>query len=247
MIRGYDSIAENESILLDLPFYEGTGVITQDQAKPHHPITLIDPGGGSFTWTSLASGLMALEFGTAGYGVTDGVYLDCSAANSADLDFTSGDFSIGCWIKWTTGTQSQMIIGRYGVNLDGWEVYLNVSGGLNTVSQRHSHVSLTPNTNSNCYSTGWTPGTWFLLGISRLGSSLYPQHYQNAHRIGMVYETSGMLDPDTCNRDLTIGCRYTKDANWYKGLMWRPRVWNVALSQANWKAIFESERDYFGV
>lgn len=247
-VRSYDKVPENDSILLDLPFRAGIGTKTLDHAKSHHPMAMNDPGGGSFVWTTLASGLMVLEFTTIGGGATDGVYLDGPAADTADLDFTTGDFSIGCWIKWdSTGGWSEIIIGRYGVDLDGWEVYLDVSGGRNTVSQRHSHVSLAPNTNSNCFSVGWIPGIWAMLGISRKGSSLYPKHYRNGAELTMAYEASGMLDPDTCNRDLTIGCRYTKDANWYKGQMWRPRIWDRALPPLEWQNMFARERDYFGV
>lgn len=246
-VRGYDNIAENKGLLLDLPFYEGIRAITKDQAKPHHPIALNDPGGGSFVWTTLASGIMVLEFVTTGGGAGQGVYLESLAADTADLDFISGDYSIGCWINWTWDGQSLIIIGKYGVDLDGWEIYLDESGGRNTVSQRHSHNSLAPNTNSNCYSTGWTPGVWTFLGISRIGGNLYPQHYRNGNFIAMHYEASGMLDPDTCNRDLVIGTRFTKDANWYKGQMWRPRIWNRALSASEWKKIFEAERDWVGV
>jgi len=247
-LNSYDSVIENDSILLDLPYREGIGTETKDHAKPHHAVTMHDPGGGSFTWTSLASGVMALEFVTVGGGGVDGVYLQSLAADTVDLDFTAGDFSISAWIKWdSTGGWSEIIMGRYGVNLDGWEVYLDISGGLNTVSQRHNHASLNPNFNSNCYSTGWTPGEWAFLGISRIGGDLYPKHYRNGNVLEMSYEVSGMLDPDTCNRDLTIGCRYTKDANWFKGFQYRPRIWNRALSQQEWQAIFNRERDYFGI
>ena len=245
--RSYDDIAENALILLDLPFREGAGILTKDHAKPHHPITLNDPGGGSFVWTTLASGIMVLEFVTVGGGAADGVYLNSLAADTIDLDFTLGDFSIGCWINWAWNGNSSIIIGRYGVNLDGWEIYLDESGGRNTVSQRHNHNSLAPNTNSNCYSCGWTPGIWMLLGISRIGGNLYPQHYRNGNFIAMHYAASGMLDPDTCNRDLVIGTRYTKNTNWYKGQMWRPRVWDRALSASEWKKIFESERSWLGI
>jgi len=244
----YDKIPENEDILLDLPFREGTGTVTMDVAKPHHPVTLNDPGGGSFVWTSLPSGLMVMEFVTVGGGVGDGVYLGCDTAETVDLDFTSGDYSVSAWINWdSAGGQSEIIIGRYAVNVSGWEVYLNISGGRNTISQRHSHASLAPNTNSNCFSTGWTPGTWAFFGASRTGGNLYPVHYRNGVPLTMEYEASGMLDPDTCNRDLTIGSRFTKDANWYKGLMWRPRAWPRALTETEWMNLFKYERDWFGV
>ena len=245
---GYDKIPENEDILLDLPYREGVGAVTMDVAKPHHPVSMHDPGGGSFVWTSLPSGLMVLEFVTVGGGPGDGVYLECDSTETADLDFTSGDFSVSAWINWnSTFGYSEIIFGRYGVDLDGWEFYLDISGGRNTISQRHHHNSLAPNRNSNCFSIGWTPGTWAFFGASRTGGDLYPVHYRNGVALTMAYETSGMLDPDTCNRDLTIGSRFTKDANWYKGLMWRPRVWPRALSAAEWLELFTIERDWFGI
>ena len=249
MTMGYDNIPENDGILLDLPFYEGGPTVTRDQGKPHHDgVDYTDPGLGSFSWAAEASGLMVIEFITIGGGPGDGVYLDLPAADCADLDFTAGDFSVGVWINWnSTFGYSEIIIGRYGVDLDGWELYLDVSGGLNTVSQRHHHNSLRPNRNSNCYSTGWTPGTWAFLGVSRTGGNLYPVHHRNGVPLTMSYQVSGMLDPDTCNRDLVIGCRFTKDANWYKGKMWRPRVWNRAVTAAEWLIMFEKERDWFGV
>jgi len=147
--RSYDKVPENDSILLDLPYREGSGMETFDHAKPHHrPIGMHDPGTGSFIWTTLGTGLMALEFVTTGGGAVAGVYLDAAAADTADLDFTTGAFSLGCWVKWTWNGYSSIVIGRYGVDLDGWEIYFDISGGRNTLSQRHHHASLTPNLNS---------------------------------------------------------------------------------------------------
>lgn len=251
MVKHYDSISINENILLDLPFREGVGTITQDVAKPHHPLTMYDPGGGSFVWGNEASGCPTLEFVAVGRGDTDGVYLSCPAADTVDLDFTAGDYSIACWIKWTDIGDSSIIIGRYWITApstfeDGWEIYLDESAGRNTVSQRHSHASLAPNTNSNCYSVGWTPGTWYLLGISRTGGNLYPIHYRNGVPLTMAYSAAGMLDPDTCNRDLVIGTRCTKDANWFWGKHGKAlRVWGRALSADEHKYIYELERGQF--
>ncbi len=244
-----DKVDINYGLLLSLPFEEGVGALVHDIAKANHLCTMHDPGGGSFTWENEpVSGRPTLKFTAVGGGPADGVYLDCPAADTADLNFIAGDYSLACWINWdSTGGWSEIIMGRYGVDLDGWEIYLDISGGQNTVSQRHHHSSLAPNNNSNCYSIGWTPGTWYLLGISRIGGNLYPVHYQNGEPLTMTYEASGMLDPDTCNRDLVIGCRFTKDANWYRNLMWNPRVWNRVLSEEEWNFLFELERPWFGV
>jgi len=234
-VRSYDKLSINEDILLDLPFNEGSGAITGDIAKPHHTFDL----NNAPTWTSLVSGRGVLTFD----GATE--YLDASAASTADMDFTSGDYSVGVWINWTDvgGGLSQIVIGRYGVDLDGWEIYLTEGGGFNYLTQRHHHATLAPNTRDGCYSTGWAQSTWFLLGISRSG--LYPVHYRNGVALAMSYEATGMLDPDTCNRDMVIGTRYTKDANWYQNMMWRPRMWSRVLSADEWMEIYDEESGWF--
>ena len=244
---GYDKIPVNEDILLDLPLREGIGTVTMDVAKPHHPITMHDPGGGSFVWTSLPSGLMVMDFVTVGGGNLDGVYMDSPGAETADLNFIAGAYSLSAWINWTSNVWSTMIMCRNVTLVSGWEVYLNLSGGRNTVSQRNSHSSIVGNTDSNCFSVGWTPGTWAFLGISREAGNLYPMHYRNGVPLSMSYEDSGMLDSDTCASGLVVGARFTKDANWYKGLMWRPRAWNRALTETEWMNIFTAERDWFGI
>jgi len=248
--RGFDNAQVAHGLALSLPFDEGVGLLAHDRAKPHHLLTQHDLGGGSFTWTNLGSGLPYLQFAAVGGGATDGVYLDCPWSDTVDLNFTTGDFSVGGWINWdSTGGWSEVVIGRYGVDIDGWELYMDISGHLpvgNTLSQRHHHASLTPNVNSDCFSTGWTPGTWHFFGVSRVGGDLYPVHYRNGEPLVMSYETSGMLDPDTAKRDLVVGCRYTKDANWYRNGMKGLRVWpGRALSEADWKYIFVTESHWF--
>ena len=243
--KGYDNKPENASILLDLPFYEGVGMITNDQAKPHHPMTMKDPGTGSFSWDALPSGLGVLTFVTTGGGPAAGVHLDSPAADTADLNFRGGDYSIGGWTKWQSDGFSEIVIGRYGTDLDGWDCFFNA--GSFSLSLRHNHASRGPNFSSQCFSSPWGVGVWNFFGISRLGASLYPLMYKNGVAITMSYEATGMLDPDTCNRDLVVGCRNTKDANWFKGSMWGLRVWNRALSAANWRRIFKKERAWFGV
>ena len=87
---GYDKIVEHEDILLDLPFYEASGVLTHDQAKPHHqPVTLINTP----TWETIGSGLCVLTF--------DGVNerFELAGANCADLDFIGGDYSLCAWLN----------------------------------------------------------------------------------------------------------------------------------------------------
>jgi len=229
MSISFDNLAVNRNLLLGLPFGEGAGVITQDMAKPNRLVTMTDPGGGSFVWGNLATGIPYLQFVAVGGGAADGVYLSCPAADTVDLNFTSGDYSIGGWINWdSTGGDSEYIIGRGVVETDGWDCYLAISGGRNTLSHRHAHATGgAGNLKSECFSTGWTPGTWHFFGISRSG--LYPLHYRDAVSLEMDYGAGTMLDPDTALRDLVIGARNSKDDHWYRGYMWNIRVWDRAL------------------
>lgn len=253
----YDNLELNKHIVLDLPFREGIGAITQDIAKPHHPLTFRDPGGGSFAWGSLATGAPYLEFVTVGFGATDGVYLDCPAASTLDLDFTSEDYSVGAWIyhEDTGHFHPKILIGRYAVDSvpvtygDGWEIYLerNVGLGIDYLEQRHHHFSLAPNHRTGCYSVGWATGRWDFMGISchKEAGASYPQHYRNAVPLDMSYVAGGILNPDTANRDLVIGARFTKESNWYKGKVRRLRLWRKALSLDEWKILYELEKGWF--
>jgi len=240
---GYDNIPENENILLDLPFYEGGKIVTRDQAKPHHDgVNFQDPGGGSFSFAAEASGLTVPEFVTVGGGGTDGVYLDLDDALCADLDFTAGDYSLGVWVNWAVGaTSSSIVMGRYVLNNNGWELYLTDYGGNLSLTLRHHHSGGFSERTGN-FSLGWAHNVWTLIGVSRSGADA--AHFRN----GAVVPTTGSFeDPETCSQDLVIGCRYTKNADWFKGKMWRPRIWNEALTAIDWFNIFDKERDLFGV
>jgi hypothetical protein len=232
-MKSYDYIAENEDILLDLPLREGVGTITTDHAKPHHPVTFANAP----TWTAEASGLGVLSF--------DGVnqYGQITAAKSADLDFTSGDYSIGAWFYYDTNTiLSQLIAGKYELNVSGWELYTTESGSLRYLSLRHHHAGGTL-TRSSAYSLGWEFLNWWFMGVSRSGADC--QMYRNGAAIETV---SALEDPESsAAKDVVIGTRYTKDTNFLKGKLWRPRIWSRALSADEWATIFEKERDFFGV
>ena len=236
MAIGYDDIPEMEDILLDLQLREGSGAVTHDWAKPHHEeITLVNTP----TWTSLASGENVLALN----GTNE--YLQALAADTADLDFTSGDYSISMWVKITDTATSEILIGRYGVSLDGWELYWTKVGAIRYLTMRHHHASLAPSVRTACYSVGWTEGIWYHLVITRSGA--YPLHYRNGVAVDTTYDVAGVSDPDTCNRDLVIGTRYTKDANWFKGQLDTIRVWDRALASTEPASLFERDRDLYGV
>lgn len=237
-MKSYDSIPENVDLLLDLPFREGTGAITTDIAKPHHKADLKNTP----IWDILASGLGVLTF--------DGVneYAEIPAADSADLDFTSGDYSVGGWFYRNYTGNTEIFIAKYQLDVSGWEIYVTDAApgpAGDYLTLRHHHAGGTA-TRTACYSLGWPISVWHFLGISR--SSGYPKMFRNGEGVDVVYAVGGLEDPETAiAKDTVIGTRFTKDTNFWDGSLYRPRVWSRALEPAEWKNIFERERALFGV
>lgn len=237
---GFDKKSINHELLLGLPFREGINTLVFDRAKPHHRMTQHDPGGGSFVWGNLVTGCPYLQFiMAAAGGVTDGVYLECPAADTIDLNFTTGDYSIGGWFNWTSGTMSQMVAGRYVLDNNGWELYLYDDPNY-YLSVRHNHAGGAA-VRSGAYSPGWIQNTWHFMGISRIGGG-QAVFYRNGLPLPTV---STLEDPETCNQDLVIGARFTRDSNWFNGMMWNLRIWGRNLAAEEWRFIYNCERHWF--
>lgn len=228
----YDDINVNEDILLDLPFREGTGSITQDIAKPHHPVTLV----GAPTWTPLASNLMTLNFD----GTTQ--YLECPGADCADLDLTNDVYSIWGWFNWTILDDAQIIIGRYEVDDSGWELYLYRTGSLNL---RHHHAGTIVDgwPRSAAYSMGWTPGVDWFFGVVRLGNMV--AMVRNGIQQTVLSSTGGIRNAETCTEDLVVGTRFTKNDNFFNGMMWRPRVASGLVTPTRFNQVYDREGVWF--
>lgn len=251
MTIGYDKVAVNHEMLLSLPFTEGTGAITHDISKAHHILTQhVSGGAGAFNWGNIVSGYPYIEFVRVD---PDGAYLDCSNADTVDLEFTSGDYSVACWVNHrdTGHFKPKILVGRYEVDVGGWEVYIEsdtvLSPDVHYLNHRHHHATLgAGNLRDGCYSVGWTPDTgWSLIGISRSG--LYPQHYRNGLPLTMSYGANGMRDPDVSTSDLVIGARYSKNQDWLYGDISCLRVWGRELSASEFMFIFEHEKHWYGM
>ncbi len=228
----YDKISYNRRMLLDLPFREGIGIVTQDVAKPHHPVTLV----GAPTWAALDSGKMALTLG----GVGSGDYAQCLNAVCADLGFTSSDFSIGGWFTWEdTAEDSQILIGRYEVSVGGIEVYLTEVGALRYLTLRLHHAG-GATVRTAAYSLGWEYSTLAHFGISKIVNTAY--FYRNGEPVTTVSDV--LIDPEATTQDLVIGVRYTKDANFLKGRLPRLFVAGEGLSAADWKSMYKNQVGY---
>ena len=233
---GYDNLAINHQILLDLPFREGVGTITRDVAKPHHQdVDLINTP----TWESLVSGLGVIDLN----GTNE--YLQLLAASSADLDFTSEDYSLGGWVYFRVGgANDKTPMSRFLLSNNGWELYHYTNEIL---TLRHHHAA-GATTRTAAYSENWTFGKWWFMGVSRSGASA--QFYRGDASGLVVLPTTisagGLIDPEACVQNLYIG-RDTTGVNLHNGKLWRPRAWGRALPESDWLQIFNYERHWFGV
>lgn len=227
----YDNRAIYQEIVLDLPFREGAGAITHSVAKTHPEVRLINTP----TWTALDSGLMVPVLN----GTTE--YIEADAADTTNLDFTSGDYSLGGWFQWGDSVHdSQILIARYEVSDNGWELYLTEAGALRYLSLRHHHAAgLT--TRTGAFSLGWAYDTPWFFGVSRSGTSA--QFYRNG--VAVTTTSDVLIDPETSAQDLVIGVRYTKDSNYLNGWPWRLRAWPKALTALDWRALYELEKGWF--
>jgi hypothetical protein len=235
---------------LDLPFTEGGGTATYDITKAHHPLII----AGAPTWASIPLlNTPVLTFNGEGPpGVGD--YLSSAAATTQDLNFT-GDYSLSCWINPGNLFDSGIIIGRYRLDTDGWELYATSASlqGYLTLRHHNSWFEYWPDYRTGCYSAGWFTG-WQHMGISRSGP--FPVMYRNGVALEMTYgwntahDFFGMRDPLSINpaiQDLVIGSRFTKNATFFKGQLKNIRAWNRSLLASEWTLLFEMERHEFGV
>ena len=222
-----------QSLKLGPLFNEQVGLLAHDRARPHHALTL---NGTPPTWEVLPSGFQCLRFD----GAND--YLDAPAADTTDLNFTLQDYTLAAWINWENGQDSQVVMGRYEVDVSGWELYLYQDPSWYLTLRQHHAGGAAIRT--ACYSGGWVQNTWHFMCVTKSGPSA--QFYRN----GVALEATcngGLTDPETCDRDLVLGIRFTKDANWYKGFMGSPRVWDRALSVREIRMLFNCERSWVGV
>jgi len=234
---GYDNLAINHQILLDLPFREATGAITHDVAKPHHrDVDLINAP----TWESLVSGLGVIDL--------DGVdqYLQLLAASCVDLDFTSEDYSLGEWVLFRAGgADDKTLMGRFLVSNNGWELYHYPTN--HSITLRHHHAT-GATTRTGAYSLNWTYNKWWFMGVSRSGASaqFYRGDASGLVALPTTITPGGLIDPENCGQNLYIGNDPT-NTNLHNGKLWRPRAWGDSLSMADWTKIFEYEKHWFGM
>jgi hypothetical protein len=239
MSKGYDNLPILNGCLLDLPLIEGTGgnhiAGVHDIARAgvlDKTMTLHGPP----TWAQVAlSNTPVMVF--------DGAqYLECSNANSADLDFDGAgeDFSGVCWIYPTTLVGSfRTIIDREVSAVSGWCLGVWATGELNLMTMTGA-----PGFDSSYSAVGnIVINAWALAGFTRIGASV--RIFKNGADVTSIADVHGATIP-TSAALLRIGIDNAGAQGWI-GSLKRPRVWNRQLSAAEMAEIFAMERGLFGV
>jgi hypothetical protein len=227
---GYDYWRPNQALLLDLQFRETMGTVTRDWAKPYHdPATLV----GAPAWTLLGNDLTHLSFNLAN---PDRIVI--AAAASVDLDFTSGAFSGAAWIAPAAYGNCYLMHKSSAGN--GWAFWISAAAPyLNFTTEQAGPVYQTTDGGANLLLSAWQ-----FVGFTRSGAT--GRVCLNGHDVTATPATH--INPaSAAAADFYIGTTVGAGSGWYDGLMWRPRVWGRALAAWEMLAIYEAERDLFGV
>lgn len=229
MPLGYDNYRPNQQLLLDLQFRETTGTITHDWAKPYHtPATLT----GTPAWTTLGSDLTYLAFDS-----TNPDYLSIPAADTADLDFTTGDFSGAAWFY--PDTHGERYIFNKGTNVTGWAFGIRAGTWEMLLFTRQAGPTLQVS-----YSVPVVASTWQFVGFSRAGASC--RLYVNGRDRTTTPGTH--VDPaSSAAQNFYVGCSNLAGSAWIDGNLWRPRVWDRAVTAGEMLTLYNAERDLFDV
>lgn len=235
MAIGYDSISLNYQQSLAITMRENIGVLAHDVARPaatlNHTMTL---NGATIAWASLA--LSNLSYITFNPATPD--WLDCSAVNTADLDFTTGDFSLAAWICLSDLTANRSLICRGFLDTDGYYIQVLINGSLFFITNQAAASQITTSAAGDI-----VINTWYLVGVSRSGAGALL--YVNGVDVTAVPGVH--IDPLTSARELHIGIYDNEVGSPWAGNMWNPRVWERALSGEEWRRLFTLERGLFGV
>ena len=230
MAKGYDNYRPYQMMVLDLQFRETTGTVTRDWAKTYHdPATLI----GTPTWAVVGNDLTYLSFDPNN---PDRVVI--LAAASTALNFTTGSFSGAAWIYPDAyGNRYMMDKSSATAGWGFWVVGTSPYLGFTTANAG-------PATQTTYGGANLQLSAWQLVGFTRSGATA--RIFHNGRDATVTPATH--INPATAAAiDYYIGTDVGAGAGWYDGRMWRPRVWKRALAAWEFLAMYEAERDLFGV
>jgi hypothetical protein len=227
---GSDNYRPNQGLLLDLQFRETTGVLTADWAKPYHAGATLT---GTPTWAVLGNDLSYLSFDP---GNPDRIII--AAANCTDLGFTSGSFSGVMWIY--PDVYGNRYLYDKSSATAGWAFW--VAGVSPYIAFTTANAG--PATQTTFGAAGLQLAAWQMVGFTRTGATA--KIYLNG-RDRTTTPATHINPAASAAIDLTLGTIDGGGAGWYDGRMWRPRIFNRVLAAWEMLALFDGERDLFGV
>lgn len=237
MTKGYDNLPMFYQTVLDIPLFEGVGLVAHDISRA--PATALDKTMTIHVappWMQLPlSGISFLDCDA-----TNPDFLDLAQAESTDMDFTAGAFSLLGWFYFLDITLGPMLFCRGVLNVDGW--YMNVlnDGSIRVYTNQAGDFQF-----SSTAAGAVVINTWYMIAATRLTDSV--RIYVNGID---VTDTAGThTNPLTANRELHIGCYDDELSNGLHGYLAHPgpRIWSRQLSATEIAQIFRMERGLFGV
>ena len=228
MPRGYDNYRPNQALVLDLQFREYTGAATLDYAKGYRtPLVLVDAPA----WTLLANDLTYLVFAN-----NDAIY--SLAADSTDLNFTSGSFSGAAWVS-PSAYGNRYVLDKSTATA-GWAFWIVGTSpylGFTTANAG-------PATQTTYGGANLALNVWQFIGFTRSGAAA--RLFINGRDVTTTPATH--INPATAAAVNTyVGAAVGAAAGWINGGLWRPRVWKRQLAAWEMLALYETERLSIGV
>lgn len=240
MTKSYDNLPMYFQTLLDIPMYEGQGVLAHDIARPplvaeDHTMTLT----GAPTWAPGGWPLSNLPILSFIPGNPD--FMELSAANSVGMGFQGGAFSLAAWVFIDDLTNDKYILEKGLLNTDGWYFYVDITGAIRLITNQGAGGQVSASANGAI-----TIANWWFIGATRLGASV--RIYRNGLDVTSVVGVH--VNPAACGRKLHVGINDTELAasnTQMDGYIWRPMVWGRQISQVEMWQVFEMTRAFLGV
>jgi len=158
---------------------------------------------------------------SADFELANSEYLSANSTDSADMNFTSENFSISFLVNFESLSTQQHFVNRGEGNVDGYYFY-TTSADILTLTVNQAGANQTVAAKSGLLTTG----TWTHLVAVRDGAT----GYIYVNRTDETSASDTLINPVTATRTLYIG-RYEIAANYLDGLMDDIIVWSgVALS-----------------